>query len=131
MIYHKHLIMNAYIECPIYDELKAQEFLSNLVSEIDMKALIVPVTRYVDTPGNRGMTAAVLIETSHIAFHIWDEEEPAKMRFDLYTCGELDDMFVRQLIDDQFRIISCDWWLIDREQGIKFVDVGNYATPEI
>ena len=28
-------------------------------------------------PGNRGITAVAIIETSHITMHIWDEPNPA------------------------------------------------------
>ena len=31
-----------------------------------------------------------IIETSHIAMHIWDEPKPALMQFDVYSCGEFD-----------------------------------------
>jgi S-adenosylmethionine/arginine decarboxylase-like enzyme len=127
VIFHKHLILNATITHPIKDEDKAQEFLTNLVTQISMKPLITPVARYVDTPGNRGMTGAILIETSHIAFHIWDEYEPGRLRFDLYTCGTLDHDQVYRLVDEQFGIVTATWWVLDRESDITFVATGQYS----
>ena len=38
-------------------------------------------------PGNRGVTAFAIIETSHIAMHIWDEPNPALVQLDVYTCA--------------------------------------------
>lgn len=120
MIYHKHLILNSIIKKPLTNESEAQEFLVNLVSAIEMKPLIDPVAKYVTTPGNRGMTAIVLIETSHIAFHIWDETEPF-IRMDIYTCGTLDEQFALKLLDDQFGLIKPIWWLLDRADGIDLM----------
>ena len=79
--------------------------------------------------GNLGMTAAILIETSHIALHVWDEKNPAELRFDLYTCGDLDGALVRGLIDDQFGVIYCDWQLLDREGDLRLLDYGRYSLP--
>lgn len=115
MIQHKHIILNAKVKRPITKLHEAEKLLSDLVTTIDMKPLIRPVCRYVETEGNRGMTGAILIETSHIAFHIWDEEEPAKLRFDLYTCGALNEQLVLKFVDRQFGFISGDWMLLDRE----------------
>jgi S-adenosylmethionine/arginine decarboxylase-like enzyme len=128
MIQHKHLLINALVKRPIKQTHEAEKFLQNLVITIDMKPLIRPVVRYVETEGNRGMTGAILIETSHIAFHIWDEQEPAKLRFDLYTCGELNDELVQAYVDRQFGIISGHWMLYDREDLMVLLDEGTYQT---
>jgi S-adenosylmethionine/arginine decarboxylase-like enzyme len=117
MIYHKHLLINSKIDMPIMDEQKGVYFLSNLVDTIGMKAIITPIARYVDKPGNRGLTAVVLIETSHIAFHIWDEQKPALIQFDLYTCGELEVSKVLKVFTETFRPVDLDYVLYDRENG--------------
>ena len=127
MIQHKHLIINARIERPIRYQYEAKRFLSDLVDQIGMKRIIDPVAKYVTAKGNRGMTAAVLIETSHIAFHIWDEKEPAELKFDLYTCGSLEDSTVRAILDDQFGFIQCDWTLLDRAELITELNRGQYS----
>lgn len=117
MIQHKHIILNATIKRPVTKTYEAEKFLSDLVTTIDMKPLIRPVARYVETEGNKGMTGAILIETSHIAFHIWDEQDPAKLRFDLYTCGSLNEQLVLKFVDRQFGFVQGDWMLLDRELG--------------
>ena len=38
--------------------------------------------------GNRGITAVVMIETSHIAIHVWDEQTPSLVQCDVYSCAE-------------------------------------------
>ena len=107
-------------------EEEAKTFLKNLVERIDMKIIQGPFASYVDKPGNRGLTAIVMIETSHIAFHIWDEEDPGLMQFDLYTCGKLNLPSVLLAIGEQFKIISLDYNLFDREKGFVLEDSGHW-----
>lgn len=125
MIQHKHLVLNARIGNPIAEEQEAIDFLTNLVNAIDMKIIKGPFAHYVDAEGNRGMTATVMIETSHIAFHIWDEKDPAELKFDLYTCGALDAGQVLQILDNQFAFSFVQWMLFDREDGFKQLGHGE------
>ena len=126
MIFHKHLLVNARVKDPIASEEKGIDFLTRLVERIDMKVIQGPFASYVDKPGNRGLTAIVMIETSHIAFHIWDEADPGLMQFDLYTCGELNLPSVLLTIGEQFKIISLDYNLFDREKGFVLEDSGHW-----
>ena len=126
MIFHKHLLVNARVKDPIASEEKGIDFLTRLVERIDMKVIQGPFASYVDKPGNRGLTAIVMIETSHIAFHIWDEADPGLMQFDLYTCGELNLPSVLLAIGEQFKIISMDYNLFDREKGFVLEDSGHW-----
>jgi S-adenosylmethionine/arginine decarboxylase-like enzyme len=84
-----------------------------------------PHATYVDTPGNKGVTAIVGIETSHIAFHVWDEEVPAKLQFDLYTCGSLDKDVVIEAVKERFGVVSADYRIFDREQGFLLLEQGT------
>ncbi len=70
MLQHKHLLINAKVKDPITSEDDAIKFLIHLVHKIKMKIVRGPFASYVSVPGNRGLTAIVMIETSHIAFHI-------------------------------------------------------------
>lgn len=126
MIFHKHLLINAKVEKPMKTEGQAMAFLEKLVDRIDMKIIKGPFASYVDKPGNRGLTAIVMIETSHIAFHIWDEEDPGLMQFDLYTCGELNLSQVLLAIGEDFNVISMDYNLFDREKGFVLEDSGTF-----
>lgn len=122
MLYHKHLLINAKITKPLQNETEGIEFLRNLVNKIDMKVLQGPFATYLDTPQNRGLTAIVLIETSHIAFHIWDESDPALLQFDLYTCGSLNHQDVLNVINQQFEPVFIEYVLFDRENGFVVED---------
>jgi S-adenosylmethionine/arginine decarboxylase-like enzyme len=122
MLQHKHLLLNAAIKTPITETAEAIAFLANLVESIDMKIVQGPFASYVSAEGNRGVTATVMIETSHIAFHIWDEKQPAEMKFDLYTCGALDSAKVLQKVDQQFGLIEAKWMVIDREDGFQVIE---------
>lgn len=117
MIYHKHLLVNAKVKNPINSEQQGIDFLTNLVNQIDMKIIKGPFASYVDKEGNKGLTAVVMIETSHIAFHIWDEVDPGLVQFDLYTCGKLDLEKVLKIFKETFNIESLEFILFDRENG--------------
>lgn len=117
MIFHKHLLVNAKVKNPMQSEQEAIDFLTKLVQEIDMKIIKGPFASYVDKEGNRGLTAMVMIETSHIAFHIWDEIYPGLVQFDLYTCGKLDLEKVIKIFKETFTIESLEFILFDRENG--------------
>jgi len=125
MIYHKHLLVNAKVKNPMNTEEQGIEFLRDLVNQIDMKIIKGPFASYVDKDGNKGLTAIVMIETSHIAFHIWDEADPGLIQFDLYTCGQLKLDKVISLFKDTFDVVSLDYVLFDRENGFKVEAEGN------
>lgn len=127
MIYHKHLLVNAKVKNPMRSEQEAIDFLTNLVQEIDMKIIKGPFSSYVDKDGNKGLTAIVMIETSHIAFHIWDEVDPGLLQFDLYTCGSLDVNKVFYILGQAFNIQSMEYQLFDRENGFIVEQEGNLA----
>jgi S-adenosylmethionine/arginine decarboxylase-like enzyme len=79
-----------------------------------MKRLIEPQAVYVEAVGNKGMTSCVLIETSHIAWHVWDEESPGLLQFDLYTCGDLVADQVLAIVKDFFGLTTYSMKVFDR-----------------
>ena len=85
---HKHLIIRAEVKHPITSERELKKWLRNLVKTIDMEIVGGPYVAYVTKEGNRGATGVVMIETSHIAIHIWDEERPSLVQCDIYSCAE-------------------------------------------
>ena len=116
-IQHKHIIIRA--ECnepPMWPD-DAIAWWNQLVKDIGMKKLDVehnPICGYVDTPGNSGLTIAGIIETSHIAMHVWDELDPALIQLDVYTCSSLDTKVVMNALQ-QFEPISIESKYLDRE----------------
>jgi S-adenosylmethionine/arginine decarboxylase-like enzyme len=125
MLFHKHILINAKIINPIKFEEDAITFLTDLVDKIGMKIIRGPFASYVDKEGNRGMTAIVMIETSHIAFHIWDETIPSVLQFDLYTCGSLEHNKIIDVIKERFQTIELDYVLFDREDGFVIEAKGS------
>lgn len=117
MLEHKHLIIRAEVNNPPIDEYWACKWISELVSDIDMKILMGPYAKYLDVAGNRGLTCVTIIETSHIAMHVWDETSPALMQLDVYTCGSLDinKVFEKIKIFDPSKI---EYKFLDRENGL-------------
>lgn len=125
MIFHKHLLVNAKVTNPMQSEEEAISFLTDLVNNIDMKIIKGPFASYVDKDGNKGLTAIVMIETSHIAFHIWDEVDPSLLQFDLYTCGVLDLDKVMDILNQNFNVVSMEYTLFDRENGFVVEKEGS------
>ena len=85
-----------------------------------MKVCQGPITAYVDVPGNKGITGVVIIETSHIALHVWDEAEPALVQLDVYTCGPFDkELIFKEL--EHWDPVKVEWKYLDREHGLHEV----------
>ena len=127
MALHNHLLVNGYALIPPTDEGKTIEWMKNLVQSIDMKIIQVPFASYVTKEGNRGLTAIVMIETSHIAMHVWDEEDPAFVQFDLYTCSTLPVEKVLKDLEDTFGLHNYQSMVLERSQGFKVVERENWS----
>lgn len=116
MLKHQHLIVRAEISSPPgKDQIEwLNSWYAQLIEAIGMKILIEPRTVYCDMPGNRGMTGVCAIETSSSALHVWDEDSPAVIQFDLYSCSCID---VRVVFDKLavFKPIRIDYHFIDRD----------------
>lgn len=121
-LFHKHLIVRANLENPPVCVNSINQWMRDLVDKINMKILMGPYAVYSDMPGNRGLTAVTIIETSHIALHVWDEESPALMQLDVYTCSLLDPLDVVRAIE-QFRPVSVEMKYLDREHDLVEVPV--------
>lgn len=111
---HKHLIIRAEVVKPPKDASWVHGWLGSLVEKIGMKVCQGPITAYVDVPGNAGVTGVVIIETSHIAIHVWDELSPALVQLDVYTCGPFNkDLIFAEL--EQMDPVKVEWKYLDRE----------------
>ena len=83
-----------------------------------MKIIGGPYVRYVTKEGNKGVTGIVMIETSHIAVHIWDENLPALVQCDVYSCAEFssNEVLANFMIMEPTKI---EYMLLDRAKEIK------------
>lgn len=118
---HKHLIVRAELNNPPQCTTAIELWMRNLVDVIGMKILMGPYSVYSDMVGNRGLTAVTIIETSHIALHVWDECEPALAQLDVYTCSTLN-------IEDVFKALESwnptkvEYKYMDRENQLTLIE---------
>lgn len=118
---HKHLIIRAEVTAPPVDPIWATTWLTQLVQKIGMKILMGPYATYCNVPGNAGLTAAVIIETSHIVMHVWDEGEYGEIQFDVYTCSHLNPQDIFDEIN-QFGVVKLEYKYLNREKGLIEVE---------
>jgi len=117
---HKHMIIRAEVLEPITSEKVLKKWLRDLTKVIKMKIIKGPYAAYVTKEGNRGLTGAVMIETSHISIHIWDEANPALVQCDVYSCaefqrgevvmhlGSMKPKMIEYMMMDRSESISCE-----------------------
>ena len=113
LLVHHHLVVRAELAAPPTDPVYISIWKRNLVSAIGMKILMGPYAVYSDMPGNRGLTVATVIETSHIVLHVWDEESPGLMQLDVYSCAEFDKQTIFNAIQE-FEPTHIDYKFLDR-----------------
>ena len=115
---HKHLIIRAEVNHPITSEKELKRWLRKLVKKIDMNIIKGPYTAYVSKEGNRGITGVVMIETSHIAIHVWDEISPALVQCDVYSCA---DFSSNEVLTEfmNMEVVKIDHMMLDRVDNIK------------
>jgi S-adenosylmethionine/arginine decarboxylase-like enzyme len=131
MAIHKHLIIRAEVNNPPMTEKYVKLWLRKLVKKIDMNIIKGPYASYVSKEGNRGVTGVVMIETSHIAIHVWDETTPALVQCDVYSCAEfssnevlaefipMDVVKIDHLLLDRDKVLIAN--SIGKERGIKAI----------
>jgi len=126
LLEHKHLIVRAEAYEPPMDEGYLADWLTKFIAEIGMKVMMGPYVKYCNMKGNRGITGAAIIETSHIVMHVWDECEPALMQFDVYTCGQLNPKNIIDKIKKDFNICKIEYKFLDREHDLKEISDYKY-----
>lgn len=126
MLPHKHLIIKAKSKHPPRTPESMEYFIGYIISEMDMKVAKGlaknPQAYYCQLPGNEGITGMGILETSHIAIHVWDApvQNLSEIQIDIYTCSELD-------VDDIYRLLrpieitTVHHLVIDRE-NLKITD---------
>jgi S-adenosylmethionine/arginine decarboxylase-like enzyme len=119
---HKHIIMRIEAKRPPEEqELKA--WVENLVTKINMKILAGPISADITTiEGNKGPTCVCIIETSHIACHVWNEPDPALIQLDVYTCGPFDPNAVLEHIK-VWEPVKVEYKYLDREFGLTEIEI--------
>lgn len=125
---HKHFIARVEMDefFGVDNEEEFKDWFEELVEKLDMNLLSGPHVVYVDRPGLRGWTGVCIIETSHIAIHVWDEKDPILAQLDVYTCG---DMNVGVILDmlETFMPSRVDFLVLDREYALDELESMSYV----
>ena len=119
LLIHKHLIVRAEVNNPPKDVDKLTEWLKDFIASIHMKIMLGPYVAYCNNEGNRGITGVAVIETSHIAIHVWDEPVPALMQLDVYSCAEFNPYLIADKLKKDFDVVKLDYKFLNRETGLK------------
>ncbi len=125
---HIHILVKGHINKPeVLNLMELQKWLIDAVEEQGLEPITTPTVVYVDDEGNEGPTGSVNIKTSHMAFHIWDQQ--GIIQADLYTCGPLNV----QLFLNTFSTLDpvrLEYLVIDRAEGFKIVQAGVVDTDK-
>lgn len=138
MLKHKHLIASAKIKSPP----RSAEYVENVIAAVigymgmniakfkDCEGNKVknPIAYYCNMNGNRGVTGVAILETSHCAIHVWDEEHPAKMEFDIYSCSDFAPKDIIEILNAFFDIEEIQYKFLDRETGLITLDEQGKET---
>ena len=120
-VVHKHIILRIEANKPP-SEKELSSWMTNLVDSIGMKILAGPISADVtDVEGNCGPTCVVVIETSHMACHVWTEPDPALIQLDVYTCGPFDPNVVLDYIQE-WEPVKVEYKYLNRENGLEEIE---------
>lgn len=120
MLKHKHLIIRAEVLNPPKDPFFIKSWVSELINKIGMNLVQIPQNPnafYSEMEGNRGLTCIAIIETSHIALHVWDEDTPSLVQLDVYSCSDLDINIVFEMIKE-WTPLDIKFKFLDRENDL-------------
>ena len=117
---HKHLLIRAEVQNPPKNEEETISWMRKLIKTIDMNILAGPYSSQVSKKGNKGLSGVVIIDTSHISIHTWDEQNPALIQLDVYSCKEFKKADVIDCLEE-FKPITVEYKYFDRETN--FIEV--------
>jgi len=115
---HKHLLIRAEVNKPPASEEHIIFWLKNLIKKIDMKILAGPYATKVTKKGNAGITGVAIIETSHVVIHTWDENNPALIQLDVYSCKDFKKHDILECLEE-FETVQVDYKYFDRENNFE------------
>ena len=131
VLVHKHLIIRAEAKNPPMDVAVLRKWFQKFINEIGMKVMMGPYIKYSKMIGNRGITGAAIIETSHIVMHVWDEPDPALLQFDVYSCGEFDPETICNKIKKDFNTTKIEYKFLDRENDLREIHTISFSDDMI
>ena len=151
---HRHLILDALVSKAPTSEEQVRNLMTHIVESIDMKVANLskvpfkifgikvpfikfhqrnPIAWYCSDEDNRGLTASIILTTSHLVIHFWDNCQPNTMHFDLYSCSDFKVDNVVKILHKEFGIIEASGDFLDR-QGKEVdsdVEIRNTKTGSL
>lgn len=121
---HKHLIVQARVAKPPKDTAYIEKWTKEMIAAIGMNLARGPIAFYSEMEGNVGLTCVAIIETSHIALHVFEDEDPALLEFDCYTCSSLDIQNVLSFLDE-FEPMEVSYMFLDRHYDLAVKERGS------
>jgi S-adenosylmethionine/arginine decarboxylase-like enzyme len=118
---HEHLLVRAELTEPIVDTQAVEEWLSNLITAIEMQTLKGPFSIYSTMPGNTGVTAGAILSTSHIMLHTFEDDDYTLLQLDVYSCSCINIDTVVAHIEAFFKPYAIEFKFLDRERGLEVV----------
>lgn len=123
-IIHKHIILRIEAKKPPTEQ-ELRDWMVELIDKIGMKLLAGPTSANIDdVDGNKGPTCVCVIETSHMACHVWTEPDPALIQLDVYTCGPFDPNTVLEHIE-VWEPTKVEYKYLDREHNLTEIEIGS------
>ena len=115
---HHHLVIQAWIRHPLHEPKDGIAWFHTLIKRIGMTLLLEPQAVCSEMEKNKGLTVVAVITTSHISMHIWDEQSPAEMQLDVYSCKSYEKEIIFNLIKETMDPISIRYKFINRSTGL-------------
>lgn len=116
---HYHMILRLKVNNPIHSVSECNNLIQELIQSIDMKIVSGPHTVYIETPGNRGLSSVTIIETSHVSMHVWDEQDPALIQLDVFSCKQFTQQQILKFLKQKFDIEDLEFIFLDRTNAIS------------
>jgi S-adenosylmethionine/arginine decarboxylase-like enzyme len=118
-------MINADTASPITNKRHLRRFLTDVAETIGVHRLGGTRVRYSRRAGARGLIGSLMLDTSHISVHIFDEPVPAHIRIDVYTSGSLDvELTILKIVND-LKIDDIQWLHYNRTSGFNLRAEGS------
>lgn len=118
---HEHLLVRAELTEPIRDTQAVEQWLSNLITAIEMQTLKGPFSIYSTMPGNTGVTAGAILSTSHIMLHTFEDDDYTLLQLDVYSCSAINIDTIAAAINSFFKPYKVEFKFLDREHGLEII----------
>ena len=121
MIEHKHLMISSNFIRRVYSSSWYETWMTRLIEDLEMTALVEPKAVRDNTVGNEGITAFSIITTSHIVLHTWESEMPHKLQLDVYSCKSFR---IKTVLDrlENLKVSNVKYKFLDRENGFVTIN---------